>query len=120
MRSTSGFSLVELLLALVIFAIGALGAAGTLAWAFRATTAGTHAAHAARLAVTALSAVTAPAALGVPCAALPAPSLAGPLGEAATVTLAPTAGGVTALTLLRYPAYRGNRTDTVWSFVRCQ
>lgn len=120
MRSTSGFSLVELLLALVIFAIGALGAAGTLAWAFRATTAGTHAAHAARLAVSALSAVTAPAALGAPCTALPAPSLAGPLGEAATVTLTPTAGGVTALTLLRYPAYRGLRTDTVWSFVRCQ
>lgn len=119
MRATSGFSLVELLLALVIFAIGALGAAGTLAWAFRATTAGTHAAHAARLAVTALGAVTAPAAVARPCAALPAPSLAGPLGEGATVTQVPATGGVTLLTLLRYPAQRGLRTDTVWSFVRC-
>lgn len=75
--------------------------------------------HAARLVATALGAVTAPAALGVPCAALPAPSLAGPLGEAATVTLTPAAGGVTLLTLLRYPAHHGVRTDTVWSFVRC-
>ena len=120
MRSTSGFSLVELLLALVVFSIGALGAAGTFAWALRATSAGTHAAQVARLTATALGAVRGPAGRGAPCAALPAPSLTGPGGESATVTLAPSAGGVTLLTVLRYPAHAGIRTDTVWSFVRCQ
>lgn len=120
LRASSGFSLIELLLALVIFSIGALGAAGTLAWALRATTAGTHSAHAARLAVSALGAVTGPAAQGATCAALPAPILSGPSGEAAAVTLVPAAGGATLLTVLRYPAYVGIRTDTVWSFVRCR
>lgn len=119
MRSTSGFSLVELLLALVVFSIGALGAAGTFAWALRATTAGTHAAHVARLTAMALGTVRGPAGAGAPCAALPAPSLTGPGGESAVATLAPAAGGVTLLIALRYPAHAGIRNDTVWSFVRC-
>ena len=121
MTATSGFSTVELLLALVLFALGALGAASTLALGLRATSTGGHMASAARLGADALGQVTAAAAHGAgSCAALPAPSLSSPGGESAVTTLRPAGRGVRVEVALRFQGGGGPRQDTLGSFVRCR
>ncbi len=123
MGAPAGLSTIEVLLAIMVFAIGVLGAAGGLAHGLRATALGSHQAEAARAGASVLAELAVTARQGAaPCAGLPTPGRAGPGGEQATVVLVPQGGGggVAVQLLLRYPGPSGNRTDTLWSFLRCQ
>lgn len=117
----AGFSLLELLLALVLFGVGALAAARALGVAFHLTGTAVHQAEAARLATTSASGLVRQARGGsAPCGALAVAPLAGAGGVSAAAAMRPVAGGVELSVELRYTGPAGPRTDTLWSFLPCR
>ncbi len=119
--SRAGFSLVELLLALVLAGIGVLAAARGLALAFRLTGTAAHQVEAARLARSVAAELTGRAAGGTaPCAAVAAPPATGPGGVTVQTSTRPDSGGVELSLTLQYTGPGGPRQDTLWSFLRCR
>ncbi len=121
MSVRSGFSTVEVLMALVVFAIGALGAAGSMALAWRAELAGESAAVAARAAGSVLDSLRAEVTAGAGrCDRL----TSGWRIASQQVTLdwstAPAGGGREIYLGLSLPSIAAAASDTVWTFIACR
>jgi len=116
-----GFSIIECLMALVVFTVGVLAAAGTTALAVRASGEGESAAAAAGLARGTLDSLRYQVAVaGGECAAAASGAGSGPRGTtlAWTVTAAPHGLGV--MLIVTFPTVRGLKADTLWSHLSCR
>jgi prepilin-type N-terminal cleavage/methylation domain-containing protein len=118
--STVGFSIIECLVALVVFAVGVLGAAGTIALAERSGAEGARAVAAAELALVTLDSLRVASAAGHGCSALAPGVWSGREGTTAQWTIFSTSSGVDVRLVVAYPTVRGNRADTLWSAFPCR
>lgn len=119
--SSSGFSTIEVMVALVVFTIGVLGAAGTLALAWRTEMAGERASVASRVAGSVLDSLrTEVLHRQGRCTAVSAGTARGPHATSVSWRPSASAGGREIWLTLSFGSLAATATDTVWSFVPCR
>lgn len=116
-----GFTIIECLVALVVFSVGVLAAAGTTALALRAVLEGEGAAAAAGLARSTLDSLRFQvASAGGECSAAASGSASGPRGTTVDWALTAALHGRSLRLVVAFPTVRGRHADTLWSHLSCR